>query len=255
MTTPALRAGPTEDEDLLCCPPATGRVGEDDRQRLARISEEIERGFAALNGRGPAVSVFGSARTPTDHLDYARARSLARQLGEAGVATITGGGPGIMEAANRGARDAGALSVGLNVELPHEQAANAYLDVSLTFRYFFVRRLMFVRYASAFVVHPGGFGTLDELFEALTLIQTGRVRRFPVVLVGADHWAGLLDWLTDPVRRRALVDGADLEHFHVVDDAGAAAEVILGAIRPPAGSLDAAGGRADTAFVPAVPLV
>jgi uncharacterized protein (TIGR00730 family) len=225
----------TADQDLLCCPPLGAHLDGEDRERLARITAEIETGFAALNGLGPAVSVFGSARTHDSHFDHRRARALAHRLGSAGVASITGGGGGIMAAANQGAREAGATSVGLNIELPREQAPNPYLDLSLTFRYFFVRRLMFVRYASAFVVHPGGFGTLDELFEALTLIQTGKISRFPVLLVGADHWSGLTRWLHDPVGRAGLVDDADRSRFRVVDDVDAAVEVVLGSMRDEVG--------------------
>ena len=184
----------TADVDLLRAPPADV-TDPHEVQRLERINSEIATGFLALDGLGPAVSIFGSARTPRDHPDYALARDVARHMGEAGFAVITGGGPGIMEAANRGARDAGATSVGLNIELPHEQLPNPYLDISLDFRYFFARRLMFVRYAMAFVVQPGGFGTLDEMFEALTLIQTEKIHRFPVVLVDSSYWRGLLDWM------------------------------------------------------------
>ena len=183
-------------------------------------------GFGALHGLGPAVAMFGSARTPPGAAEYEIARSTARLLGEAGYAIITGGGPGIMEAANRGARDAGATSVGLNIELPEEQRPNPYLDVSLHFRYFFARRLMFIRYASAFVVHPGGFGTLDEMFEALTLIQTEKIQRFPVVLLGTEHWRGLLDWLG----ARAVgpfIDRNDLDCIEVVDDAADAVRHVM----------------------------
>jgi len=207
----------TADEDLLGTPPP-GPLDELDRERLARINAEIEDGFEALAQLGPAVSVFGSARTPTDHPEYLLARRTARRLGEAGFAIITGGGPGIMEAANRGARDAGVRSVGLNIELPHEQAANAYIDTHLYFRYFFVRRLMFVRYAEAFVIHPGGFGTLDEMFEALTLIQTEKIARFPVVLVGNTYWTSLLDWMRTHLLGPGRVDPRDLDDLHLTDD-------------------------------------
>ena len=155
-----------------------------DAARLERIQAELDMGFDALAHVGAAASFFGSARTPADDPEYALARETARIVGEAGLAVITGGGPGAMEAANRGARDAGALSIGLNIELPFEQGVNPYCDIALEFHYFFARKVMFVRYASGFVVFPGGFGTLDELFEALTLIQTGKIRDFPVILVG-----------------------------------------------------------------------
>jgi uncharacterized protein (TIGR00730 family) len=172
-------------------------------ERIARISKELEAGFEALRELGPAVSFFGSARTPPDHPDYALARELAARLGRQGFAIITGGGPGMMEAANRGARDAGVTSVGLNIDLPFEQAPNPYQDISLEFEFFFTRKMMFVRYATAFVVMPGGFGTLDELFEALVLEQVDKIRDFPIVLVGTRFWSGLLDW----VRERLVADG------------------------------------------------
>ena len=160
-------------------------------------------GFAALSQVTRAVTIFGSARTRPEHPDYALVREVAATLGRAGFAIITGGGPGLMEAANRGARDAGVLSVGCNIELPREQGLNAYVDIGLEFDHFFARKVMFVRYACAFVICPGGFGTLDELFEALTLIQTRTIRDFPVILLGAGEWDGLLEWL----RRRALAQG------------------------------------------------
>jgi uncharacterized protein (TIGR00730 family) len=230
MTVPTLPR--TADEELLCCPPGGAALTEDDRVRLARIDAEIGGGFAALSSVAPAVSVFGSARTAASHPDYVRAEALSHRFGSAGVATITGGGPGIMEAANRGAQRAGARSVGLNIELAHEQAPNGFLDLSITFRYFFVRRLMFVRYASAFVVHPGGYGTLDELFEALTLIQTGKIRRFPVVLLGTEHWSGLSRWIEDRLGTRGLLDAVDLDELVIADDVDEAAEHVLRAFEP-----------------------
>ena len=181
------------------------------------IAAELASGFDALAAVGPAVTVFGSARTPSEHPHYAMAREVGSCLGGAGYAIITGGGGGLMEAANRGAREAGALSIGCNIELPREQRLNAYVDIGLRFRHFFARKVMFVRYASAFVICPGGFGTLDELFESLTLIQTRTIRHFPVILVGDGEWDGLLQWM----RTRALADGridaADLELLRVVD--------------------------------------
>jgi hypothetical protein len=174
-----------------------------DAMRVREVAAEFARGFDALAGVGPAVSVFGSARTPREHPDYALVRGVAAALGQAGYGIITGGGPGLMEAANRGARDAGATSVGCNIVLPREQHLNDYLDIGLTFEHFFARKVMFVRYACAFVIAPGGFGTLDELFEAVTLIQTGTIRHFPVILIGGEEWDGMLDWL----RERALADG------------------------------------------------
>jgi uncharacterized protein (TIGR00730 family) len=182
-----------------------------DAERVREIAAEFAMGFAALAQVTRAVTIFGSARTRPEHPDYALVREVAATLGRAGFAIITGGGPGLMEAANRGARDAGALSVGCNIELPREQGLNAYVDIGLEFDHFFARKVMFVRYACAFVICPGGFGTLDELFEALTLIQTRTIRDFPVILLGAGEWDGLLEWL----RRRALAEGrigaADLD--------------------------------------------
>jgi uncharacterized protein (TIGR00730 family) len=164
------------------------------------------------------VSIFGSARTSREHPDYALARATAQRLGEAGFAIITGGGPGIMEAANRGARDAGATSVGLNIDLPHEQGPNAFQDIALRFHYFFTRKVMFVRFASGFVVFPGGFGTLDELFEALVLIQSGKIRHFPVVLVRRSFWAGMGDWLRDRLAAEGMISHDDLDLVAVTDD-------------------------------------
>ncbi|WP_028059155.1 LOG family protein [Candidatus Solirubrobacter pratensis] len=188
-----------------------------DAQRLLRIQDELRAGFARLSHIGKAVSVFGSARTPRDHPRYAAARNLARRLGEEGYAIITGGGPGIMEAANRGARDAGAPSIGLGIDLPHERSLNEYVEVGLTFHYFFTRKVMFVRYASGFVVYPGGFGTLDELFEAATLRQTQKIRYFPIVLAGSDYWSGLVDWLRSTVEADGNVGPADVRSLVVAD--------------------------------------
>ena len=174
----------TLDEEIIAAQEAAVVSTLTDAARLERIQEEVEMGFDALAHVGAAASFFGSARTPADDPEYKLARETARMVGESGMAIITGGGPGAMEAANRGARDANALSIGLNIELPFEQGINPYCDIGLEFHYFFARKIMFVRYASGFVVFPGGFGTLDELFEAMTLIQTGKVRNFPVILVG-----------------------------------------------------------------------
>jgi uncharacterized protein (TIGR00730 family) len=188
-----------------------------DEQRLLRIQDELRAGFAQLAHIGKAVSIFGSARTPEGHPRYAAARDLARRLGEEGYAIITGGGPGIMEAANRGAREAGAPSIGLGIDLPHEQSLNAYVDVELTFHYFFTRKVMFVRYASGFVVYPGGFGTLDELFEAATLRQTEKIRYFPIVLVGSGYWRGLVDWLRTTVEEAGNIAPADVASLVLAD--------------------------------------
>ena len=208
----------TFDEDLLCWTGAGGEgLAADDTVRVQQIAAEFAEGFRALAGIDRAVTIFGSARTPPTDPEYPLARAVAACLGGAGYAVITGGGPGIMEAANRGARDAGALSVGCNIELPREQAPNAHLDVSLRFRHFFARKVMFVRYATAFVIFPGGFGTLDELFEALTLIQTRKVRDFPVVLVGGSQWTGLTDWLRAELLARGRVAPTDLALVHLTD--------------------------------------
>jgi uncharacterized protein (TIGR00730 family) len=188
-----------------------------DSERIRDIAAEFARGFDALAGVGRAVTVFGSARTPEDHPHYALAREVGACLGGAGYAILTGGGPGIMEAANRGARDVGALSIGCNIELPHEQALNPYLDIGLRFRHFFARKVMFVRYASAFVICPGGYGTLDELFECLTLIQTQTIRYFPVILMGGGEWHGLVRWLRTQALADGRIDAADLDVLHIVE--------------------------------------
>jgi uncharacterized protein (TIGR00730 family) len=185
---------------------------------VLRIQSEFVEGFGTLAEIGPAISVFGSARTAPDSWEYAAGVRIGRALVEAGWAVITGGGPGAMEAANRGAHDAGGTSVGLGIELPFEQGLNEYVDLGLNFRYFFVRKTMFVKYSQGFVVLPGGFGTLDELFEALTLVQTRKVTRFPVVLFGSAYWSGLLDWLRHAVVAEGKASRADLELIHVTDD-------------------------------------
>jgi uncharacterized protein (TIGR00730 family) len=179
---------------------------------------ELEHGFAALSGLRRGVAVFGSARTPHDSPRYAFARDLGRALASAGFSVITGGGPGAMEAANRGARDGGGMSVGLTIDLPFEQGRNEWIDLALDFHYFFARKVMFVRYSGAFVVLPGGYGTLDELFEALTLIQTGKIRFFPVVLVGSGYWGGLVDWIRERMLAEGNISPDDLELLHVTDD-------------------------------------
>ena len=194
--------------------------------RVERIATELWAGFQGLSDVGRAAVVFGSARTPADDPFYATAREVGRLLGEAGFAVITGGGPGIMEAANRGAADAGAQSVGLNIELPFEQAMNPWVNRGIEFHYFFTRKLMLVRYASAWVIFPGGYGTLDEMFELLTLIQTGKARHYPVVLVGRDHWRGLCDWLREAVLAQGHIAAADLELFQVCDDPAEVAEIV-----------------------------
>jgi uncharacterized protein (TIGR00730 family) len=208
----------TFDEELflwLGDEPAAVRAA--DSERIRDIAGELARGFDTLAEVGRAVTVFGSARTPAEHLHYALARELGACLGGAGYTVITGGGGGIMEAANRGARDVGALSVGCNIELPHEQRFNPYVDIGLRFRHFFARKVMFVRYACAFVICPGGYGTLDELFECLTLIQTQTIRHFPVVLVGDGEWQGLVDWLRGGALADGRIDAADLDVLRIVE--------------------------------------
>ncbi|HEX5568076.1 MAG TPA: TIGR00730 family Rossman fold protein [Streptomyces sp.] len=189
-----------------------------DPWRVLRIQSEFVEGFGTLAELGPAISVFGSARTPQDTPEYEIGVRLGRALAEAGFTVITGGGPGTMEAANRGAIEAGGVSVGLGIELPYEQGLNPYVDIGVNFRYFFVRKMMFVKYANGFVVLPGGMGTLDELFEAITLVQTEKVTRFPIVLFGSDYWRGLVDWLRDFVVAGGKANPHDLDLFHVTDD-------------------------------------
>lgn len=199
-----------------------------DLWRVFRIMGEFVEGFETLSGIGPAVSIFGSARTPIDHPDYALGESVARELVAKGFGIISGGGPGIMEAANKGARSAQGSSVGLNISIPHEQEANEYIDpdLLLNFDFFFVRKVMFLKYAKGVVVLPGGFGTMDELFEALTLIQTKKSKPFPVVLMGKDFWIGLVDWLRNTMAVRGNIRLTDLDLFFITDDAAEAAEYI-----------------------------
>ncbi len=213
--------GPTADEQLL----ESVELGErpdalrkTDPWRVLRIMGEFVEGFEKLGDVRDAVAIFGSARTPENESDYRLAVETARLLAEAGFPIITGGGPGIMEAANRGAVEGDGVSIGCNIELPHEQGTNQYVRRSMYFRFFFVRKTMFAKYSMAFVVFPGGYGTLDELFEALTLIQTGKVSSFPVVLVGTAYWQGLRDWLRDTMARERKISPEDLNLFHVTDD-------------------------------------
>jgi uncharacterized protein (TIGR00730 family) len=216
----------SSDEELFAAELETVIAVRSDAERIARIAEEMEYGFLALADIGRAVSVFGSARTSVADPDYERARVVAGALAAEGFAVITGGGPGLMEAANRGAKEGGGLSIGLNIELPHEQGLNPYVDLGLRFHYFFVRKLMFVRYASAFVVLPGGLGTLDELFEALTLIQTGKIRHFPVILYGREYWRGLLEWTRDTVLERGNISPGDLALLTLVDEPNEVCEIV-----------------------------
>jgi uncharacterized protein (TIGR00730 family) len=241
-TTP--RTPATLDEELLEAEVTEVLSLESDGSRVERVAAELRAGFEALAGVGRGVSVFGSARTPPGHPDYERARELCRSLGGAGYTVLTGGGPGIMEAANRGAREAGALSVGLGIDLPFEQGLNRWVDLPLEFHYFFTRKVMFVRYASAFVVFPGGFGTMDELFEALTLIQTRKIRDFPVVLVGREYWAGLLTWLRERMLAEGWVAAKDLDLVKVTDDLDEVRTFVDGAAhREPRRRLPPAGAR------------
>ncbi|MEV5411632.1 TIGR00730 family Rossman fold protein [Thermopolyspora sp. NPDC052614] len=202
-----------------------------DPWRVLRIQAEFVEGFGALAELPPAVTVFGSARTPRDSAEYEMGVRLGRVLSEAGYAVITGGGPGCMEAANKGAREAGGISVGLGIELPFEQAMNEYVDLGVEFRYFFVRKTMFVKYACGFVALPGGFGTLDELFEALTLVQTSKVTSFPVVLLGTAYWGGLLDWIKGTLAVEGKISPQDVDLIDLTDDVDEAVRIIVEADR------------------------
>lgn len=212
------RAPETLDEELLGAELPTVETEETDAQRVDRMRAELEMGFAEMAGTTRAVSVFGSARVPFDDPRYELGREIGRRLAEAGFTVITGGGPGLMEAANRGAVEGGGRSIGLNIELPFEQHGNRWQDLALQFHYFFARKVMFVRYANAFVVLPGGFGTLDELFEALVLIQTRKIRWFPIVLVGTEFWGGMLEWIRERLLAERLVSPEDLELLRCTDD-------------------------------------
>ncbi len=193
-----------------------------------RIAAEFLEGFEAVERIGrPAITVFGSARVREGHPSYAAAREAGRRLAEAGFAVVTGGGPGVMEAANRGAQEAGGVSVGFNIELPHEQGSNAYLDIGVTFHHFYVRKTMFVKAAEGFLIFPGGFGTLDELFESLTLIQTGKVLHFPVVLFDSAYWRPMLDWIKGRLLADGMISPEDLDLLGVTDSVEDAVEQIL----------------------------
>ena len=229
VSDPMPREPRTLDEEIIAAQEAAVRSTLSDEARIDRISDEVRMGFEALASVGAAASVFGSARTQPDHPEYELARETARMVGESGMAIITGGGPGLMEAANRGAKDAGALSVGLNIELPFEQGGNSYCDICLEFHYFFVRKIMFVRYASGFVVFPGGFGTMDELWEALTLIQTGKITEFPVVLVGTDYWRGMVDWVSERMLAEGNISPEDIDLFTLTDEPEEVRDLLMSA--------------------------
>lgn len=193
-------------------------LAKSDTWRVFRIMAELVEGFEALSNIGPAVTIFGSARLQPGSPYYNKCLKVSESLAKDGFAVISGGGPGIMEAANKGAQDADGTSVGLNIELPSEQTPNTYQDIRVEFRYFFLRKLMFVKYAVAYVIFPGGFGTMDELFEALTLIQTKKIRSFPVVLVGKDYWEGLIGWLKKTVLEMNAIEPEDIDLMHIVDE-------------------------------------
>jgi uncharacterized protein (TIGR00730 family) len=227
---PEDREPQTSDEEILGAETALVDTLLADDDRLERIRDELDHAFTVMSEVGPAVSVFGSARVPEGSPHYELARAVSRCLGEHHLSVITGGGPGCMEAANRGAQEAGALSVGLNIELPFEQGPNPYLGISLDFHYFFTRKLIFVRYSSAFVVAPGGFGTLDELFEALVLVQTKKIRRFPVILVGSEFWTPMADWIRDRLVGEGMIAPEDLELFSISDDPKEVCDTVLAAV-------------------------
>lgn len=218
--------GGTQDERLLETPGRADEFLHTDTWRVFRIMGEFIQGFEDLAHITNGVAIFGSARTPPADPVYKAAQETAALLAHAGFAVITGGGPGIMEAANRGAFEAGGTSVGCNIELPHEQKSNDYLTLSLKFKYFFVRKMMFVKYSNAFIIFPGGFGTLDELFESLTLIQTRKIRNFPVVLYGSSYWSGMIDWIRSTVLSKANIAEEDLKLLHLTDSPAEIAEII-----------------------------
>ncbi len=216
----------TQDEQLLETP-KQDEFTRSDTWRVFRIMGEFVEGFDDLATVSRAVSIFGSARTPPDHPQYKEAQETAALLARAGFAVITGGGPGIMEAANRGAFEAGGLSIGCNIELPFEQRPNRYQTRSLTFKYFFVRKTMFVKYSTAFIIFPGGYGTLDELFESLTLIQTRKIRNFPVVLFGTKFWGGMMEWIKTVMLAEGKINDVDLNLLYMTDSPAEAVEIVV----------------------------
>jgi uncharacterized protein (TIGR00730 family) len=211
-------------------PPESG-LSDQEQERVSRISDELREGIESLAGVGPAVSIFGSARSRLDSWEYQGAHQLAKILSAEGITVITGGGPGVMEAANLGAREEVGTSVGLNIVLPHEQLTNPYLDIDLDFRYFFTRKFMLIRYAVGFAIFPGGFGTVDELFELLTLVQTGKMQRRPIVLIGARYWEGLYQWMLDQLQCNAYIGTEDLSLVEIVDDIEVAADILMKSYR------------------------
>ena len=231
--------GERSERELLAGPRSRAR----ELRTVGRVGAEMVRGFRALHFVGPCVTVFGSARVADGSPPYELGRAVAARLATLGFTVMTGGGPGVMEAANRGAREAGGTSVGCNIVLPREQHPNPYLDISVDFRYFFVRKLMLVKYSYGFVVLPGGFGTLDELFEAVTLVQTQKVTSFPIVLLGRDYWSGLLDWLRDTAAARGTISTGDLDLLTLTDDVDEAVGTIIAA--------DASARRSSTPSPPA----
>jgi uncharacterized protein (TIGR00730 family) len=231
-----------EDRSIL----SSVETAADLERHVAMIAHEFREGFEAVDRIDrPAVTIFGSARVAQDHPAAVSARAVARRFAAHGWAVVTGGGPGVMEAANRGAQEAGGLSVGFNIELPHEQRSNPYLDISLTFRHFYARKTMFVKAAEGFVVFPGGFGTADELFESLTLIQTGKVLHFPVVLFDSDYWAELLQWVRGELLADRMISPEDLDLLHVTDDADDAVAQVLDCYERRCAELQTSPAQAD----------
>jgi uncharacterized protein (TIGR00730 family) len=226
VTEPAPRTPATLDEELLMADVPAVASELDDAQRVERARAELRKGFELLRDVGPAVAIFGSARTKPGDPEYQLARETARKLGEHGLSIITGGGPGTMEAANRGARDAQVLSIGLNIELPFEQGLNPYVDRGMEFHYFFARKVMFARYSCALVSFPGGFGTLDETFEVLTLVQTHKMDPHPIVLVGSDYWDGLIAWMRIHLEAEGRVSPRDLGLATLTDDPDQVVDVV-----------------------------
>ena len=226
------RPGLTQDEQLIVTPigiPDRRATMSSDPWRVLRIMGEFVEGFDTLSSVQNGVTLFGSARVRPENPQYRLAVDVAKRLADEGFTVITGGGPGIMEAGNRGASEAGVHTIGLNIELPFEQGTNPYVDTAINFRYFFVRKTMFVKYSIGFIVFPGGFGTLDELFESLTLIQTGKIKHFPVILMGASYWRGMVDWLRDTMLKEQKIEPGDMDIFTVTDDPKVAVDALMAA--------------------------